>query len=49
MSFQAYRDNVEARTGKSADALKAVAIEKGLADESGLAHRREGPARSSTG
>ncbi len=37
MSFQAYLDNVEAKTGKSAEALKAVAIEKGLADEGGLA------------
>ncbi len=37
MSFQAYLDNVETRTGKSADALKAIAIDKGLADESGLA------------
>ncbi len=37
MSFQAYIDNVEAKTGKSAAALKAIAIEKGLADEAGLA------------
>ena len=37
MSFQAYIDNVEAKTGKSAEALKAIAIDKGLADESGLA------------
>lgn len=37
MSFQAYLDNVEAKTGKSASALKAIAIDKGLADESGLA------------
>ncbi len=37
MSFQAYLDNVESKTGKSADALKAIAIDKGLADESGLA------------
>ena len=37
MSFQAYLDNVESKTGKSADALKAVAIDKGLADENGLA------------
>ena len=37
MSFQAYLDNVEARTGKSAEALKAIAIGKGLADENGLA------------
>jgi hypothetical protein len=37
MSFQAYLDNVETKTGKSADALKAIAIDKGLANESGLA------------
>ena len=37
MSFQAYLDNVEARTGKSAEALKAIAIGKGLADDGGLA------------
>jgi len=37
MSFQAYIDNVEAKTGKSADALKAIAIDKGLADADGLA------------
>ena len=37
MSFQAYLDNVQAKTGKSADALKAIAIDKGLADENGLA------------
>lgn len=37
MSFQAYIDNVEAKTGKSADELKSIAIGKGLADQSGLA------------
>lgn len=37
MSFQSYIDNVEAKTGKSADALKAIAIDKGLADADGLA------------
>ncbi|KTE05976.1 DUF4287 domain-containing protein [Sphingopyxis sp. H115] len=37
MSFQAYLDNVEAKTGKSASALQSIAIDKGLADESGLA------------
>ncbi len=37
MSFQAYLDNVEAKTGKSADELKSIAIDKGLADENGLA------------
>ena len=37
MSFQAYLDNVESKTGKSADQLKAIAIDKGLADDGGLA------------
>jgi hypothetical protein len=37
MSFQAYLDNVEAKTSKSAEDLKALAIEKGLADADGLA------------
>ena len=37
MSFQAYLDNVEAKTGKSAEQLKAIAIDKGLADDGGLA------------
>ena len=37
MSFQAYMDNVEAKTGKSPDALKSLAVSKGLADDSGLA------------
>ena len=37
MSFQAYLDNVETKTGKSAEALKALAIAKGLADAAGLA------------
>ena len=37
MSFQAYLDNVETKTGKSADELKSIAIAKSLADESGLA------------
>lgn len=37
MSFQAYINNVEAKTGKSADELKSIAIGKGLADQSGLA------------
>ena len=37
MSFQAYLDNVEARTGKSAEALRALAVERGLADAGGLA------------
>ena len=37
MSFQAYLDNVETKTGKSAEALKSMAIDQGLADQSGLA------------
>ncbi|NIJ39071.1 hypothetical protein FHR22_003805 [Sphingopyxis panaciterrae] len=37
MSFQAYIDNVEAKTGKSAGELKSIAIGKGLANEDGLA------------
>lgn len=37
MSFQAYLDNVEAKTGKSAEALRALAVERGLADAGGLA------------
>jgi hypothetical protein len=37
MSFQAYLDNVETKTGKSADDLKSIAIDKGLAGENGLA------------
>lgn len=36
MSFQAYLNNVETNTGKSAADLKALAIDRGLADESGL-------------
>jgi hypothetical protein len=30
MSFQAYLDNVQAKTGKSAEDLKAMAAQKGL-------------------
>ena len=37
MSFQAYLDNVETKTGRSAEQLKAAAIGKGLADDDGLA------------
>jgi len=37
MSFQAYLDNVETKTGKSAEQLKSIAIGKGLANEDGLA------------
>ena len=37
MSFQAYMTNIEAKTGQSPAALHALAIDKGLADEKGLA------------
>lgn len=37
MSFQAYLDNIQSKTGQSPDALQAQAIDKGLADASGLA------------
>ena len=37
MSFQAYLDNVEAKTGQSAAELQSLAIDKGLADANGLA------------
>ena len=37
MSFQAYLDNVEAKTSKSADELRTIATQRGLADERGLA------------
>jgi hypothetical protein len=36
MSFQAYLDNVAAKTGKSPDEFKALAREKGFCDERGL-------------
>jgi hypothetical protein len=37
MSFQAYLDNVQAKSGKSPEELRALAVGKGLADESGIA------------
>lgn len=37
MSFEAYRDAVEARTGRTMTDLCAEAREKGLATETGLA------------
>lgn len=37
MSFQAYLDNVETKTGKSAAELNALAVERGLADAGGIA------------
>jgi len=36
MSFQAYLDNIQAKTGKSASELKSLAVEKGFADDQGL-------------
>ncbi len=37
MSFQAYLDSVETKSGQSAEDLKALAIEKRLATADGLA------------
>lgn len=37
MSFQAYLDNIQSKTGQSPDDLQAQAIDKGLADNTGLA------------
>jgi hypothetical protein len=37
MSFQAYLDNIQSKTGQSPDDLQAQAIDKGLADDAGLA------------
>ena len=37
MSFQAYLDNIQAKTGKSPADFRAMAAEKGFADGSGLA------------
>ena len=36
MSFQAYLDNIAAKTGKDPAAFRAMAAEKGYTDESGL-------------
>ncbi len=36
MSFQAYLDNIQTKTGKSPADFKALAAAKGFADESGL-------------
>ncbi len=36
MSFQAYIDNTQAKTGKSADDFRAMAAAKGFADAEGL-------------
>lgn len=37
MSFQAYLDNIEAKTGKSPQDFKDMARTKGFASESGIA------------
>ncbi len=36
MSFQAYLDNIEAKTGKSPAAFKKLAAQKGFADKNGI-------------
>jgi hypothetical protein len=36
VSFQSYLTNIQAKTGKSASDFKAMATEKGFADDSGL-------------
>ena len=36
MSFQAYLDNIQAKTGKSATDFRKLAAEKGYADAQGL-------------
>jgi hypothetical protein len=36
MSFQAYLDNIAAKTGKSPDDFSAMPREKGFCDETGL-------------
>ena len=36
MSFQAYLDNVQAKTGKSPEDLRALAAEKGLVEGDGI-------------
>ena len=37
MSFQAYLDNIQAKTGKAADDFAQLATEKGLIADGGLA------------
>ena len=37
MSFQAYLDNIQAKTGKSPADFKAMAAAKGVASEAGIA------------
>lgn len=36
MSFQAYLDNIQEKTGKTPDDFKSMAAEKGFADGNGL-------------
>ena len=36
MSFQAYLDNIEAKTGKTRSDFRRLAAERGLADAAGL-------------
>lgn len=36
MSFQAYLDNIQAKTGKSPDDFRAMAAEQGFTDKDGL-------------
>ena len=36
MSFQAYLDNIQAKTGRSPDDFRSYAAEKGWADAAGL-------------
>lgn len=36
MSFQAYLDNIEAKTGKSPATFKKLAAQKGFADKNGI-------------
>jgi hypothetical protein len=36
MSFQAYLDNIQAKTGQSPDAFRRLAAEKGFTDGTGL-------------
>jgi hypothetical protein len=36
MSFQAYLDNIQAKTGKSPDDFRKMAMDKGFADPQGI-------------
>ena len=36
MSFQAYLDNIQAKTGNSRDELRELAAEKGFAEKGGI-------------